>query len=315
MGVGELKMQLLRTAWDTVKSFSRIWDADDLDSLTDCLPKHRRRIKMPANGPPFYPSRWSLSHNSQLHELKVSPRLSNPVTPIFSLQVVVRIVVNVMQNNRVCSRQVYAQPTGLSGQQENERVLLGVELVDEILPENWWKHFEHKMFTRKASDCIVGHKLHQTTVMNIGLVTSRGIIHIFMQHFLVEFVPLSLDLHQPVNNRSLSIQSEVLEPMVLHVKLHDVQHHRELWKQQHPVTLQKRFLTKNTCVRFCQKRTILPAKTPQRPLINGRNSQRWGRAVRKSSACTQRVQWGGVGVGGPGRLCIGCGAHWWEVHR
>ena len=58
--------------------------------------------------------------------------LPQPVTPVLCLLVVVRVEVNVVQDDGVGSSQVDAQPPGPRGQQEHKDVRVGVELVNQL---------------------------------------------------------------------------------------------------------------------------------------------------------------------------------------
>lgn len=62
------------------------------------------------------------------------PGLSDAVTSVLCLLVVVRIAVDVMQDDHVGGGQVDAEPSSSSGQQEHEDVLVRVELVDQDNP-------------------------------------------------------------------------------------------------------------------------------------------------------------------------------------
>ncbi len=68
-------------------------------------------------------------------DVQHAPGLPDPVTAILGLKVVVRVVVYVVQNDLVRRRQVYAQPAGFRGQQEDEYVRIAIESIDEILSE------------------------------------------------------------------------------------------------------------------------------------------------------------------------------------
>jgi len=73
------------------------------------------------------------------------PLLSNAMASVFGLFVVVRVEVDVVQNDDVCSTQVDAKTTGLCRQQEDEDRRVGVVLINHLLSANTFRSALHNI--------------------------------------------------------------------------------------------------------------------------------------------------------------------------
>ena len=65
-----------------------------------------------------------------VRHLHILPGLTNPVTPVLCLFVVVGVKVEIMENYGVGSRQVDAQTSGSGGKNEHKDAVIIVVLVD-----------------------------------------------------------------------------------------------------------------------------------------------------------------------------------------
>lgn len=61
------------------------------------------------------------------------------MTAVLSLLIIVRVEVNVMEDDRVSSSEINSQAPGSCRQQEHENVIIICKLVNQLLPVSGWE--------------------------------------------------------------------------------------------------------------------------------------------------------------------------------